>query len=158
MTSPRKRLSSQRKEEVCEEAGREPLTYLRNSQRAGIFTWHHRDKTWEHESEDNLMSALLLPEKSRSGAPPMLLPDFTPIRTSLRLCSAKKGKCDTFFALKPKIVFFTHIVSYSCEGTLCQQKSSISAKRFHALSAICTASPLKHTQTREDSNKKEQHQ
>lgn len=41
MTSPRKRFSSQRKEEVCEEAGRDPLTYLRNSQRAGIFTWHH---------------------------------------------------------------------------------------------------------------------
>lgn len=110
MTSPRKRLSSQRKEEVREEAGREPLTYLRNSQRAGIFTWHHPDKTWEHESEDNLVSALLSPEKSRSGTPPMLLPDFTPIRTSLRLCSAKKGKCDTFFALKQKIIFYSYCV------------------------------------------------
>lgn len=110
MTSPRKRLSSQRKEEVCEEAGKEPLTYLRNSQRAGIFTRHHPDKTWELESEDNLMSALLSPEKSRSGAPPMLLPDFTPIRMSLRLCSAKKGKCDIVFALKQEIIFYSYCV------------------------------------------------
>lgn len=56
------------------------------------------------------MSALLSPEKSRSGAPPMLLPDFTPIRMFLRLWSAKKGKCDTFFALKQKNIFYSYCV------------------------------------------------
>lgn len=55
-----------------------------------------------------------------------------------------------------KKFYFTCIMSYSFQGMLCQQKSSISDQHLMLLlSALCTEFPLKHTQTRKDAKSTE---
>ena len=85
----------------------------------------------------------------------MLLPDFSPMRMSFRLCATMRGNVRRVHVNKK--IEREKMGSYLYLGILSQQKSSISGERCPLmlfLSVVCTVFLLKHTQTGCDNNRK----
>lgn len=152
IASPRNRFSSQRKVGVCEEAGSEPETYLRGRERVKNVTKHNADNS--KTSVGNMKAKTTLCQfcfplrKVEVESCWCYFLIFHQSGCPLGIALQRKEVCH-MYSTRNKKWYFTHIMSYSYQGILCQQKSSICGERLMLfLSALCTVFPLKYTQTR----------